>query len=358
MTLFALRGATRRNAVSQLHGTVSRQMWSGIGIGVHDEPPTVPMGAITNGVHGPTWAGPEMSALFDACLGAAWRVGARHAETWTPLRLVDLERMWQARTGQRARLLARAGQQHLDARQTLVIGFARRFATYKRAGLLLEDRERLIRLMTADPARRLVIVFAGKAHPYDQLGKELVQHIVAASRDPHFGGRLVFVPDYDVDMARLLVQGADVWLNTPRRPYEASGTSGMKAALNGALHVSELDGWWNEAYAPHLGWAIGVGLPADLTESQRDMAEARQLMDLLEQEAVPLYFTRDTVSGLPAEWLMRVNRSIRTLAPLFSAERMVAEYAAQVYAPAAGDRTGMVGEQPGSVQHAGLPSIM
>jgi starch phosphorylase len=335
MTVLGLRGASRRNGVSRLHARVSRDMWSSVGIGIHDDPPKVPMAAITNGVHGPTWAGPEMAALFDRVLGRCWRVAGRQPASWARLQTVAPVELWAARTAQRARLLARAGIE-LDPAHTLVIGFARRFATYKRAGLPLEQPERLARLIAASPDRPLAIVFAGKAHPRDEPGKLLVERIVQASHDQRFRGRLTFLPDYDVDLARLLVQGADVWLNTPRRPHEASGTSGMKATLNGALHLSELDGWWDEAYQPGMGWALGVGLRDDLSDQARDAAEAHQLLDLLEQQVVPSFYARSP-AGIPLDWLMRVNRSIRVLAPRFSAERMVAEYAERVYAPAFGD---------------------
>jgi starch phosphorylase len=244
--------------------------------------------------------------------------------------------LWQARTAQRTQLLVRAGIE-IDPESALVLGFARRFATYKRADLLLEDPDRLAGLLAANRHRQVVIVFAGKAHPSDIPGKLLVQRIVQASRDERFRGRLVFVPDYNVELARLLVQGADVWLNTPRRPQEASGTSGMKAILNGALHLSELDGWWDEAYQPDLGWALGVGLPEELADPQREATEAQQLMELLEQQVAPKFFARDAY-GLPLEWLERVSRSIRTLAPRYSAERMVTEYAMRVYGPAFEDR--------------------
>ena len=212
-----------------------------------------------------------------------------------------------------------------------MLGFARRFATYKRAGLVLSDPERLVRLMDGSN-RPLVIVFAGKAHPRDDPGKLLVQRIVQASRDERFRGRLVFLENYDVEIARLLVQGSDIWLNTPRRPQEASGTSGMKATLNGALHLSELDGWWDEAYAPGLGWALGEGISDDPAGEAHDAAEARQLLDLLEHEIVPLFFDRDEL-GRPAKWLESVVQSIKYMAPQFSAQRMVREYAERFYQP-------------------------
>jgi starch phosphorylase len=213
--------------------------------------------------------------------------------------------------------------------KALVLGFARRFATYKRAGLVLTDPERLVRLMDGGN-RPLVIVFAGKAHPRDDPGKLLVQRIVQASRDERFRGRLVFLDNYDVEIARLLVQGSDVWMNTPRRPQEASGTSGMKATLNGALHLSELDGWWDEAYAPGMGWALGEGLPEDLVGDAHDAAEARQLMDLLEFEILPQFFDRDD-AGVPRRWIEAVAGSIQTMAPRFSAQRMVTEYVGRFY---------------------------
>ncbi|MDQ6673620.1 MAG: alpha-glucan family phosphorylase, partial [Chloroflexota bacterium] len=216
--------------------------------------------------------------------------------------------------------------------KALVIGFARRFATYKRAGLVLADPDRLVRLMDGGD-RPLVIVFAGKAHPRDDAGKLLVQRIVQASRDERFRGRLVFLENYDVELARLLVQGSDVWMNTPRRPQEASGTSGMKAALNGALNLSELDGWWDEAYVPGVGWALGEGLPVELVGEAHDEAEAAQLMDLLEFDVLPLFFDRDA-DDRPAGWLDNVARSIEAIAPQFSAHRMVREYADRLYMPA------------------------
>ena len=343
MTVLALRSAARRNGVSQLHGAVSRQMWGGVGLTMRDAAPAAEMDAITNGVHTPTWVGPEMSALFDRQLGTEWRTLPDAPTNWGDLGSVDRGALWAARTAQRARLLERVdavsrheglGGLHRDVtpEKALVLGFARRFATYKRAGLVLTDPERLVRLMDGSD-RPLVIVFAGKAHPRDDPGKLLVQRIVQASRDPRFRGRLVFLENYDVELARLLVQGSDVWMNTPRRPQEASGTSGMKATLNGALHLSELDGWWDEAYAPGIGWALGEGLSDELVGEAHDTAEARQLMDLLEFEILPQFFERDE-HGHPLRWLDCVARSIEVMAPRFSAQRMVREYAERFYRPA------------------------
>jgi starch phosphorylase len=343
MTVLALRSATRRNGVSQLHGAVSKEMWGGVGLTLREAPAAVEMDAITNGVHTATWVGPEMGALFDRQLGLEWRTRPDLGRSWQGVESAAPADLWAARTAQRARLLERVsrmarfeGLGELDADVTpdraLVLGFARRFATYKRAGLVLSDPERLRRLM--DGVRRpVVIVFAGKAHPRDDPGKLLVQRIIEAARGP-FRGRIVFLENYDVEIARLLVQGSDVWLNTPRRPQEASGTSGMKATLNGALHLSELDGWWDEAYAPGLGWALGAGMPDELSGEAQDAAEARQLMNLLEGEIVPLFFDRDA-SGVPTRWLGSVARSIEVMGPRFSAQRMVREYAERFYTPAA-----------------------
>jgi starch phosphorylase len=342
MTVLALRSAHARNAVSQLHARVSRELWGGISIGTRNTRPRVALAAITNGVHSATWAGPEMSSLFDRSIGPAWRSAPQAASVWARMAAVEPSALWAARTAQRDRLLERVEaalsrdglpERDFTSERPLVIGFARRFATYKRAGMLLEESERLARLLTT-AARPVVFIFAGKAHPHDEAGKLLVQRIVEASHDARFGGRIVFLADYDVELARLLVQGSDVWLNTPRRPMEASGTSGMKALLNGALNVSELDGWWDEAYTPGLGWALGQGIAADTSDDVRDRTEAAQLMDLLESEIVPLFYERDA-PGVPRAWLERVGRSIEQLAATFSANRMLIEYAQHIYRPLA-----------------------
>jgi starch phosphorylase len=343
MTVLALRSAARRNGVSQLHGTVSKEMWGGVGLCLRDVLPAAEMESITNGVHTTTWIGPEMSTLFDKRLVSAWRSQPDLPANWQGMARVDRTALWNARTAQRARLLERVnamsrfeglGGLHptVTPEKALVLGFARRFATYKRAGLVLTDPDRLVRLMDGGN-RPLVIVFAGKAHPRDDPGKQLVQRIVQASRDERFRGRLVFLENYDVEVARLLVQGSDVWMNTPRRPQEASGTSGMKATLNGALHLSELDGWWDEAYVPGLGWGLGEGLSDEAIGEAHDVAEAKQLMDLLEFEILPQFFDRDE-HGVPTRWLDCVARSIEVMAPRFSAQRMVREYAERFYTPA------------------------
>jgi starch phosphorylase len=355
MTVLGLRSAHARNAVSHLHGTVSRRLWGGIGVGVGDAPPRIEMDAITNGVHTATWTGPEMSRVFDQYLGPWWRRYPHSGLTWARADVVDAHALWAARNAQRERLLRHIEPSppqgggvdtSLLEQHPLVIGFARRFATYKRAGLLLRQPDRLASLLT-DPARPVVLIFAGKAHPRDEPGKLLVQRVVEASREPRFGGHIVFLPNHDLELERLLVQGSDLWLNTPRRPMEASGTSGMKATLNGALNVSELDGWWDEAYVPGLGWALGQGLSDDLSEQARDEAEAAQLMDLLESDIVPLFFTR-TAQGFPSEWLKRVQRSMAAFAATFSAHRMVNEYTERIYRPLARDRAVELGRADAS----------
>jgi starch phosphorylase len=340
MTVLALRGAAHRNGVSQLHEQVSNTMWGTVGVGLASSAAARPMIGITNGVHGPTWVGDEMRALFDEYLGSGWRSCAREPLNWKGITRVPHSQLWSARAAQRTRLLEcvrlqlRGNRIWADALpdDCLIIGFARRFTTYKRPGLLLQDPHRLERLL-GDQDRPVLLVFAGKAHPQDDPGKMLIQRIVQAAFDQRFSGRLVFIEDYDIEIARLIVQGCDVWLNTPRRPFEASGTSGMKATLNGAVHISELDGWWYEAYRPGLGWALGDGIPEDLAEQVRDAAEARQLMDLLEWQVVPKFFGRNS-DGVPLEWLAIVKRSIMTLAPKFSADRMVSEYVRRMYIPA------------------------
>jgi starch phosphorylase len=334
MTVLALRSAQARNGVSQLHANVSRHAWNDVGVGVHNATPRIQMDAITNGVHTPTWAGPEMSRFLDRSIGSAWRDRPQDASAWNRLAQASPGELWAARDAQRARLLGTIQKHHsgkldLIDDNPMIVGFARRFATYKRAGLLFRHPAWLERLL-GNPSEPMLLVFSGKAHPHDEPGKQLVQRVIEASRDARYNGRIVFVPDYDVQLARQMVQGSDVWMNTPRRPMEASGSSGMKAALNGALNLSELDGWWDEAYAPHLGWALGQDLPLTISDDARDEAEAAQLLDLLETEIIPLFFKRNA-EGIPMDWLVRVEQSIELLAPRFSAHRMVDDYVERIY---------------------------
>lgn len=322
MTVLALRLAEQANGVSALHGEVTRAMWHALWPDVALE--DVPIGHITNGVHLPSWVHPEVASVCDIALD---RIGLDDNPPEP-----DPERLWHVRTARRRDLVAyirdRVGAR-LDP-DALTIAFARRFATYKRATLLLGDLDRLERLL-CDQDRPVQVIFAGKAHPRDEGGKALIRRIVEISHDERFHDRIVFVPGYGIDVARELVQGADVWLNNPRRPMEASGTSGMKAAANGVLNVSILDGWWDEAYraaaARHvaIGWAIGQGEDPESTQAA-DHADEVALFRVLEEEVVPLFYDR-APDEVPHDWARRAAASIREVAPVFSSHRMVRDYA-------------------------------
>jgi starch phosphorylase len=348
MTVLALKLSRRANAVSALHGRVSRNMWSSLWPGRAEE--EVPIGHITNGVHAPSWLAPAMHDLYDRNLGSDWASRSGEPEVWAGIsRVVDGE-LWETHQVLKGRLidfvrrrLARQYERRGDraaveaARQilnpeALTIGFARRFATYKRATLLLYLRG-LDRLLN-DPARPVQIIFAGKAHPRDEPGKQLLREIVQLTKDPRFAGRVVFLEDNDIDVWRHLVQGVDVWLNTPRRPLEASGTSGMKVVLNGGLNLSVIDGWWAEAYDGSNGFAIGRGETHRDPEVQ-DARDAEDLYRTLEQEVIPLYYERD-FDGLPRAWIARMKWAIRTLGWRFNSDRMVKDYLFQCYLHAAG----------------------
>ncbi len=348
MPVLAIRMADRYNAVSVLHGREARAMWRVLWptLPLDD----VPIGAVTNGVHARTWVGPEVGALLHRHLGPAFDEGTLEPADWARVAAIPDEEIWQARQLGRARFVAhvRRRLRALGERRSrpmevaradtlldpkaLTLGFARRFATYKRGALLLRDPERLLRILSqAD--RPVQLVFAGKAHPQDWGGKELIREIVRASQTERFRGRILFVEDYDMGVARSLVTGVDVWLNTPRRPLEASGTSGMKAAMNGVLHASILDGWWCEAFAGDNGFAIGQGEEYADTE-HGDRVEAHALYRLLEEELVPLFYDRDA-AGLPRGWIHRMKRSIATIGPAFDTARMVRDYVGGLYVPAA-----------------------
>jgi starch phosphorylase len=347
MAVLGIHLSAYRNAVSQLHGGVSRRLWESAW--PHLPPEQIPIDAITNGVHLPTWVAHDLSELYDQALGPAWREQPERPETWQPLATTPDELIWGTHVRLREQLVARARLQH---RQTaarlglaaatasdqpldpgiLTVGFARRFASYKRATLLFRDMERLGRIVN-NPERPVQFIFAGKAHPRDEAGKQLIREVVEHSRRPEFRDRLVVLERYDVDLARSLVQGCDVWLNTPLRPLEASGTSGMKAAANGALQFSVLDGWWAEAYQPGKGWAIGLGTAAEDPEIQ-DVLDAASLYDTLEHEIAPLFYERDG-DGLPRQWISTMKDSISTFAPRFNTTRMVRDYANEAYGPAA-----------------------
>jgi starch phosphorylase len=325
-------------------------MWQPLFPGRAEE--AVPIGHITNGVHVQTWVAPQMTLLFDRHLGINWSRDQRLPETWDGIDSVDDAELFETQQVLKARLInfvrnrlitqARRRNESDAAVQklsealdlnALTIGFARRFATYKRAGLILQDVERLTDIMKATD-RPVQIIFAGKAHPEDRMGKELIQGIVRITRQERFANRIVFVEDYDINVARQLVQGVDVWLNNPRRPQEASGTSGQKVVLNGALNFSVLDGWWAEAYDGTNGFAIGMGR-AHAVPSVQDERDHRSLIETLANEVVPLYYKRDA-SGLPREWIARQKNAFRTLAWRFNADRMVMDYVQHSYLPAAG----------------------
>jgi glycogen phosphorylase len=336
--------------VSALHGTVSRRMWQPLF--VHTTEENVPIGHITNGVHVQSWVAPQMHLLFDRHLGTDWPKRQRHPETWVGIDTVADAELWETQQVQKARLInfirnrlasqARRREepdsaidramQALDL-SALTIGFARRFATYKRSGLILQDVERLIDLVNSSD-RPIQIIFGGKAHPEDRMGKELIQNIVRFTKQEQFGHRIVFVEDYDMNVARQLVQGVDVWLNNPRRPQEASGTSGEKAALNGGLNCSILDGWWAEAYDGTNGFAIGIG-QTHAVPSVQDERDHKALIETLTNQVVPLYYTRDA-TGLPRGWIARQKNAFRTLGWRFNADRMVMDYVQHGYLPAAG----------------------
>jgi glycogen phosphorylase len=350
MTVLGLRLSRRANAVSALHGEVSRRMWTGLAPGKPED--SVPIGHITNGVHVPSWLAPQMFRLYDRHLGAGWHEQSSDARIWQGIENVDDSELWETHVGLKMQLIEfvrrravvqaeRRGESpeslELLARvlspDALTIGFARRFATYKRANLILTDMHKLASMVN-DPRRPVQFVFAGKAHPMDEPGKRVLQQVAELMRQPQFADRFVFVEDYDINVGRHLVQGVDVWLNNPRRPLEASGTSGQKVVLNGGLNLSILDGWWAEAYDGLNGFAIGTGR----THSNVYVHDGRDSDDLyrvLNDEVIPLYYQRDR-DGLPRAWIKRMKRTIRTLGWRFNADRMVMDYTLRCYVPAAG----------------------
>ncbi len=349
MTVLAIRMSNTSNGVSKLHGVVSRQMWKAIWPELPEA--EVPVTSITNGVHTRTWLAPEMSQLFDRYLGIQWEDRPTDHSVWKKVENIPNAELWRTHELRRQRLVVFArnrlkaqmerrgappseiakAEEVLDP-NTLTIGFARRFATYKRGTLIFRNPERLIKLIS-NKERPVQFVFAGKAHPRDHGGKELIAEIIHMCRRTEFRNRIVFIEDYDVNVARYLVQGVDVWLNNPRRPLEASGTSGMKVAVNGALNMSILDGWWCEGYTGDNGWAIGAG--EEYTDlNYQDDIEGRSMYDLLEQEIVPLFYNRST-DGLPRGWIKAMKRSMTTVNSVFNTNRMVQEYVEKAYAPAA-----------------------
>jgi starch phosphorylase len=349
MPTLALRLSDAHNGVSELHGQVSRQMWSYMWPG--RKPEDVPIGYVTNGVHIGTWMARRLRHLFDRYLGSDWMEHASDPEVWDLVTNIPDDQLWAVHRHLKRKLVGYArerarsqwvkGGYHpvqvvasgvlLDP-YALTIGFARRFAPYKRANLVMRDVDRLLKLVT-NPARPVQILFAGKSHPDHEGGKLLIQEVYRTVKKAENGGRLVFLEDYDMNLARFLVQGVDVWMNTPRRPNEASGTSGQKAAMNGVLNFSVYDGWWREGFNGQNGWAIGKD--SDTSDPNlQDEADAESLYDQLENEIIPLYYSEGSSDALPVEWIARMKESIRTLAPQFSTRRMVSEYVEKYYRPA------------------------
>ena len=350
MTVLGLRLSRRADAVSALHGEVSRAMWTGLCPGKPED--EVPIGHITNGVHVPSWLAPQMFRLYDRHLGTNWHQHSSEARIWEGIESVDDGELWETHLSLKSQLIEFVRRRAIEQAEhrgesrevlqrlgkvlspdALTIGFARRFATYKRANLILTDIESLASMVN-DPKRPVQFVFAGKAHPNDEPGKRVLQQIAELMRNPRFADKFVFVEDYDINVGRHLVQGVDVWLNNPRRPQEASGTSGQKVVLNGGLNLSVLDGWWAEAYDGMNGFAIGTGRThADM--NVHDTRDADDLRRALREEVIPLYYQRDR-DGLPRGWIKRMKRTIRTLGWRFNADRMVMDYTLKCYVPAAG----------------------
>lgn len=346
MTVFGLRGSSFRNGVSGLHGEVARTMWSDVWNDFAlDE---VPIEGLVNGVHTPTWVAPELAEIYDRYLGAEWRTEPWKEESWADVDTIPNIELWRVHQRRRDRLVLGAREHILSKHHAsltqeqmstinecldpdvLTIGFARRFASYKRADMVMRDMERLSKIVL-NTERPVQIILAGKAHPNDTLGKELIQSVHQKIKEFHLQKRIVFLEDYDMDTARLMVRGCDVWLNTPRRPHEASGTSGMKAAVNGVLHCSILDGWWAEGYDGKNGWAIGRGEVFDPEE--QDQADSITLYDVLEHAIVPLYYDLGS-SRVPERWVEMMKHSIKTNAWRFAAHRMVRDYTLKAYIPA------------------------
>lgn len=345
MTVLAIRLSDHYNGVSKLHGKVSRSMWQAIW--PNHPADEVPITHITNGIHHPTWVAAELAELFNLYLGPAWRENATSSEAWRRVKQIPDAELWRTHERQRERLVAfcryrlraqlmRRGATPADLRvamevldpEALTIGFARRFATYKRGTLIFRDAARLARILN-DAQRPVQLIFAGKAHPKDQSGKEFIREIVHFASRPEFRRRVVFVEDYDMNVGRFLTQGVDVWLNNPRRPLEASGTSGMKATLNGVLNASILDGWWDEGYAPGTGWAIGSGEEYTNVDYQDDV-ESNAIYNLLEKEIVPAFYERGA-SDLPRRWTGMMKEAILNHGPFFTTDRMVARYTTEFY---------------------------
>jgi starch phosphorylase len=349
LTIFAMRMSNYHNGVSKLHGSVSRKMWSSVWPSLPEQ--EVPIDGLVNGVHIPSWISHDMATLYDRYIGPDWREKPAALTVWEAAQHIPDAELWRTHERRRERLVAftrkrlrdilarrGAGTAEMDTAEealdpeALTIGFARRFATYKRANLIFSDLNRLANLLNRE-GQKVQIIFAGKAHPRDNPGKDLIRQIIHIGRKEPFRKSLIFLEDYDINVARYLVQGVDVWLNTPLRPMEASGTSGMKVSANGGLNCSIPDGWWAEGYSPEVGWSIGAGEEYDDLEYQNSV-ESQAIYDLLEKEIIPLFYDRGS-DNLPRKWITMMKAAIGTLAPVFNTNRMVRQYAENYYAPAA-----------------------
>jgi starch phosphorylase len=348
MPILAIRNASQLNGVSELHGQIARKMWNFMW--PERDVEEVPITHITNGIHTGTWLARRLVHLFNRYLSHDWKEDIDDPEIWEKIEDIPDAELWDVRRHLKRKLVyymrERARYQWLNTGMhpvqvvasgalldpyALTIGFARRFATYKRANLILSDLDRILNIINR-PEMPVQIIFAGKSHPADEPGKLLIQNVYRVVKKAEFGGRLVFLDDYDMNLARYFTQGVDVWLNNPRRPNEASGTSGQKAALNGVLNFSVLDGWWREGFNGFNGWAIGDDTDYDDPE-QQDEIDANSLYNTLENEIIPLYYRERSADGLPGDWIERMKASIRTLAPQFSIQRMVKEYTERLYYP-------------------------
>jgi starch phosphorylase len=348
-TVFALKNSAFRNGVSRLHGEISRDMWKEIW--PHVKTQDVPISSITNGIHIPSWISDEMADLFDRYLGPKWKEDPDNQKVWERIYEIPDTELWATHQRRRERLVAYARKRlvrqltsrgaktkdlqrametlHPDA---LTIGYARRFAEYKRGLLIFRDIDRLKEIL-ASRENPVQLIIAGKAHPRDNEGKAIIQRIIHISREEPFRDKIVFLEDYNMNITRYLVEGVDVWLNNPRRPLEACGTSGMKATANGALNLSVQDGWWVEGYRSELGWSIGNGEVYDNHDYQ-DQVESKAVYDLLEREIIPLFYDRG-LDGLPRGWIAMMKKSMRSLCPVFNSNRMVEEYTDRCYMAAA-----------------------
>ena len=349
MTVLALKMSGKHNGVSKLHGQVSRNMWSWLWPDKNAD--EIPITHVTNGIHTETWLAPELKALYDEYLGKNWTLRIDDQAMWDAVKHIPDEDLWEIMNKLRARLinfarqrtrqrLSRLGMHANNIQATanllnpnaLTIGFARRFATYKRATLIFHDTERLKRIIYGDGTRPVQFIFAGKAHPRDEPGKDFIREVYHRSHEPGLAGHLIFIEDYDINVARNMVAGVDVWMNTPRRPMEASGTSGQKAGLNGSPNFSILDGWWEEGYNSKNGWPIGDVEAEYANEYDQNHADATSIYEILENQVVPAFYTRDS-SGIPVKWMEYVKESIRTISPQFSMTRMIKEYTNDLYVP-------------------------